>query len=304
MAMNTNMKHGNNSFFHIDGATIIGNGNKIYGNDLTILGNGNKIYGSYLKIHGNGNRVCTPKKHSVTMEGNGNKIDDEIEDLLSYKDPSLTMPNRIKIPSFAEHSFEIPNKINIPDFDVYQFETPNQIKKLVPEEHSFNIPSFSMPSFSMPLFFQPTQSGQVNDAIPLDNTHLKFGSPRREAFPVDVTRLNLRSGSQSISSQPIPSQSIPSQPISSQPISSQPDPIQLPITEIKYPSEDDTKNDIETSEERDQCIICLTNKKRCVALPCGHIDCCISCSRDVAMKPDPTCPQCRTKLMEMKITYS
>ncbi|KAF7662714.1 hypothetical protein LDENG_00227590 [Lucifuga dentata] len=38
------------------------------------------------------------------------------------------------------------------------------------------------------------------------------------------------------------------------------------------------------------CVICLSQKRDCVLLNCGHVCCCISCYRAL---PQPTCPICR-----------
>jgi len=49
-----------------DNITIIGNDNKVFGNDCNVIGNGNFIYGTNCDILGNGN--CPQSKRAVMSQ--------------------------------------------------------------------------------------------------------------------------------------------------------------------------------------------------------------------------------------------
>jgi hypothetical protein len=49
-----------------------------------------------------------------------------------------------------------------------------------------------------------------------------------------------------------------------------------------------------TDETEDNCIICMDEKKRMVASPCGHYTLCTTCSVRMRGKP---CASCRTKVV-------
>lgn len=50
------------------------------------------------------------------------------------------------------------------------------------------------------------------------------------------------------------------------------------------------------------CIICLNNKKKCAAIPCGHFMFCISCAIDIEKDKLP-CPTCRKNVDFFNIMY-
>lgn len=61
-----------------------------------------------------------------------------------------------------------------------------------------------------------------------------------------------------------------------------------PKQQIKPPQLSGT--DIPTEKREDACIICVTNKKCCAVIPCGHLLFCISCAK---AHPSEKCPMCR-----------
>ncbi len=64
--------------------------------------------------------------------------------------------------------------------------------------------------------------------------------------------------------------------------------------------------DIKCDEVEDNpdnaCIICLNNKKKCAAIPCGHFMFCISCAIDLEKDKLP-CPTCRKNVDFFNIMY-
>ena len=57
---------------------------------------------------------------------------------------------------------------------------------------------------------------------------------------------------------------------------------------------------LQQSERREECILCIRNKRNCALQPCGHKDLCSSC----AERLDGKCHQCREKIESILLTYS
>jgi Zinc finger, C3HC4 type (RING finger) len=64
----------------------------------------------------------------------------------------------------------------------------------------------------------------------------------------------------------------------------------------------DTKHDIQTNQAG-ECIICWDNNATCAALPCGHLNYCVACSRKLCNQQGPgdvTCSKCSQPVKEFK----
>ena len=74
---------------------------------------------------------------------------------------------------------------------------------------------------------------------------------------------------------------------------------------IQCPTASDCSHDTLKPENREGCIICLENERRCLLLPCDHMICCVKCSRDYLDHGThvPTCPQCRVPIERIKLIY-
>ncbi|MQL87717.1 hypothetical protein Taro_020254 [Colocasia esculenta] len=55
-------------------------------------------------------------------------------------------------------------------------------------------------------------------------------------------------------------------------------------------SADDSSEEVPDGE---LCVICLTRRRRCVFIPCGHRVCCFRCAAAVKREFSPKCPMCR-----------
>ncbi len=53
-----------------------------------------------------------------------------------------------------------------------------------------------------------------------------------------------------------------------------------------------TGDDVEAIDQDQSCVICMTNKRQIASTSCGHLCCCIGCSRQLYQRND-RCPQCR-----------
>ncbi|XP_065917965.1 uncharacterized protein [Dysidea avara] len=62
----------------------------------------------------------------------------------------------------------------------------------------------------------------------------------------------------------------------------------------------DLGDKIEQSERKEECILCIKNKRNCALQPCGHKDLCRSC----ADRLEGTCHQCREKIESILMTYT
>ena len=82
--------------------------------------------------------------------------------------------------------------------------------------------------------------------------------------------------------------------------------------QIKKPPTDDLTqkiNDIKDSDdsptdvEEKRCSVCLDNEKKVVYIPCGHLTCCLACTKAI-MKKDKNCPICKQKITNFQRIYS
>ncbi len=76
--------------------------------------------------------------------------------------------------------------------------------------------------------------------------------------------------------------------------------------QVKVPSE--SHEDKPATNLEKTCIICLVNEPVCAALPCGHLNFCVECSRRLARENEDseeqtTCPTCRAKVEEFKYIH-
>lgn len=72
---------------------------------------------------------------------------------------------------------------------------------------------------------------------------------------------------------------------------------------INIPSE--SHEDKPAANPEKTCIVCLVNEPVCAALPCGHMNFCVGCSRVMGLKTgsDTKCPNCRGKVEEFKYMH-
>lgn len=49
-------------------------------------------------------------------------------------------------------------------------------------------------------------------------------------------------------------------------------------------------------DEDSLCLICLSNQKRCIVMPCGHLCVCKDCALTLAQQPGAQCPICRNRV--------
>lgn len=80
-----------------------------------------------------------------------------------------------------------------------------------------------------------------------------------------------------------------------------------PLSAVEHDTVHDVVTDGSTSTP---CVVCITNKVRCINLPCGDTNMCISCARSLAFgtahateevpKLVITCPTCRDSIAEIK----
>jgi hypothetical protein len=77
---------------------------------------------------------------------------------------------------------------------------------------------------------------------------------------------------------------------------------------VRGPQVGEDKHDVETENENDACIVCMSRKKTCVNSPCAHVCLCIACARTVAYgePKEPRkrgtvhCPMCKVALKSIK----
>jgi hypothetical protein len=60
----------------------------------------------------------------------------------------------------------------------------------------------------------------------------------------------------------------------------------------------EAKEDIETENENERCVSCLSNKKCVLYSPCNHMVCCNECSRTIISATNK-CPICRRNIKQM-----
>jgi len=73
------------------------------------------------------------------------------------------------------------------------------------------------------------------------------------------------------------------------------------VRDNTYCNVDDETRDTTTDIDDDRCILCETNKKNIVLIPCAHSVSCISCSKKLIQYSNK-CPLCRT-IIENRIFY-
>ena len=71
---------------------------------------------------------------------------------------------------------------------------------------------------------------------------------------------------------------------------------------VEGPSPTDIKDDTPTDNDQESCIVCMTNKRNCIVLPCKHLTLCVTCAvtlcsgtkKDELKKiGEVLCPSCR-----------
>lgn len=71
---------------------------------------------------------------------------------------------------------------------------------------------------------------------------------------------------------------------------------------VEGPSPSDIKDDAPTDNEAESCVVCLTNKRNCIVLPCKHLILCVTCAVILCSGPNKdelkkvgevACPSCR-----------
>jgi hypothetical protein len=74
------------------------------------------------------------------------------------------------------------------------------------------------------------------------------------------------------------------------------------IVFVEGPNPNDAKDDTPTDVENESCIVCLTNKRNCIVLPCKHMTLCVSCAvtlcsgvnkDEIKKVGEVHCPSCR-----------
>ena len=81
---------------------------------------------------------------------------------------------------------------------------------------------------------------------------------------------------------------------------------ELFIKELKdntYSTVDDESKDVSTEIEEQKCILCETNKKNIVFIPCSHSLSCVGCSKKIIQHSN-CCPICRTTIDNRVFYYS
>lgn len=73
------------------------------------------------------------------------------------------------------------------------------------------------------------------------------------------------------------------------------------VKDNTYSNVDDESRDTETDVEEQKCIMCETNKKNIVLIPCSHTVGCIGCTKKLIQYTNK-CPLCRT-MIEDRIFY-
>ena len=57
------------------------------------------------------------------------------------------------------------------------------------------------------------------------------------------------------------------------------------------------------SNEEAQCGVCLTKRACTTVLECGHATMCVGCARDVVLKGNGLCPDCRAPIIRVIKTF-
>lgn len=62
--------------------------------------------------------------------------------------------------------------------------------------------------------------------------------------------------------------------------------------------------DLREETESLQCSICMENRKNVVYTACSHLECCISCTKEIVINGNNECPLCRTDINDIVIIYT
>jgi len=87
-----------------------------------------------------------------------------------------------------------------------------------------------------------------------------------------------------------------------------------PRKPVEGPDYTQAKHDEEADEENDEecCIICMTNRRCCVTMPCLHLSYCITCARrlvygesgmEMKYRGEVKCPKCQDNVKIIKRVY-
>ncbi len=73
---------------------------------------------------------------------------------------------------------------------------------------------------------------------------------------------------------------------------------QIQISDEDTPARSDADDASDVGNERGaRCVVCLCNVPKVVFVDCGHICCCIECSRTIRCNTDRRCPMCRKTIV-------
>lgn len=76
---------------------------------------------------------------------------------------------------------------------------------------------------------------------------------------------------------------------------------------LKFPEESELQHDKEELEEdKEKCVVCLTNKPICIAYPCNHVCACVFCAITLCKgkkRGEVTCPKCRENIKSLTRTF-
>ncbi len=76
---------------------------------------------------------------------------------------------------------------------------------------------------------------------------------------------------------------------------------------LKFPEESELEHDKEELEEdKEKCVVCLTNKPICIAYPCNHVCACVFCAITLCKgkkRGEVTCPKCRENIKSLTRTF-
>lgn len=75
-----------------------------------------------------------------------------------------------------------------------------------------------------------------------------------------------------------------------------------PIIKEEINSKKEYKEENNSSEDNKQCIICLSEKREYLIIPCGHLCLCQNCKKNFK-KRDSKCPICRNKINFIQKVY-
>ena len=62
-------------------------------------------------------------------------------------------------------------------------------------------------------------------------------------------------------------------------------------------------DDTPTEKEEKRCCVCLCNEKKTIFIPCGHLSCCLTCTKAI-IKKDSKCPVCKQIIKDFQQIYA